>query len=106
MKENRFIITRLLAFTLINSFAQSDSLNKKKIDSLGDHFKSLQLTSSPAYVILGVEPENIQRPNSPLILLLTLNSAIVKRQITTNFAIETSPYFGVKETKTQKPLTF
>ena len=33
--------------------------------SAQENFKSLQLNSSPAYVVLGVDPENIQRPNSP-----------------------------------------
>lgn len=57
---------------------------------------SLQLKSSPAFVVLGVEPENIQRPNSPTDFLASVNSAVVNEKLQPGFAIETSPYYWGK----------
>ncbi len=72
----------------ITVFAQSD---------IEKQFKSLQLNSSPAYVVLGVEPENIQRPNSPNDFIASVQSALVNDKLQPNFAMETSPYYWGKK---------
>lgn len=76
-------------FLFIAFFAQGQDIK--------DQIKSLQLNSSPAYVILGVEPENIQRPNSPTDFLASVQSAIVNERLQPNFAMETSPYYWGKK---------
>jgi hypothetical protein len=60
---------------------------------IGSQFRSLQLNSSPAYVILGVEPENIQRPNSPADFVASVQSAMVNGKLQPNFAMETTPFY-------------
>jgi hypothetical protein len=57
------------------------------------NFESLKLNSSPAFVILGVEPVNIQRPNSPTDFIAGIQSSIVNNELTPNFSMETSPYY-------------
>jgi len=59
--------------------------------------KSLTLNSSPAYVVLGVEPENIQRPNSPTEFIAGVQSAMVNQRLQPNFAMETTPYYWGKK---------
>ncbi|MGE8535822.1 MAG: hypothetical protein ACN6OJ_14635 [Chryseobacterium sp.] len=66
---------------------------KAQDKTLGDQVTSLHLKSSPAFVVLGVEPENIQRPNSPTDFLASVNSAVVNEKLQPGFAIETSPYY-------------
>src|SRR5688572_8031107 len=65
-------------------FGQSD---------ISKQFESLQVNSSPAYTVLGVEPENIQRPNSPQEFVAIAQSATANGKVVPNFAIETTPYF-------------
>jgi hypothetical protein len=84
-----FILLIALYSLWINANCQADS-------SIGDKFKSLQLNSSPAFVIIGVDPENIYRPNSPTDFLANSQSAIVNGRLQPNFALETSPYFWKK----------
>jgi hypothetical protein len=66
---------------------------------LSSQIKTLQLNSAPAYVILGVEPENIQRPNSPSEFISNVQSAVVNGRLQPNFAMETTPYFWLKKNK-------
>ncbi len=67
---------------------------------ISDAIKSLQVNSSPAFIILGVEPENIQRPNSPSEFVANVQSATVNNTLATNFAMETTPYWwGRKDSK-------
>jgi hypothetical protein len=58
-------------------------------------FESLKLNSAPAFVILGVEPENIQRPTTPTEFIAGLQSSIVNRILKPNVAFELSPYYMV-----------
>jgi len=70
---------------------------------LESQFKSLSLNTSPAYVVLGVEPENIQRPNSPNDFIAGVQSALVNNRLQPNFAMETTPYYwGKKKTGSKK----
>ncbi len=56
-------------------------------------FESLKLTSAPAFVILGVEPQNIERPSTPADFIAGLQSALVNDKLQPNFAIEATPYY-------------
>lgn len=74
---------------------------------ISDAIKSLQVNSSPAFVILGVEPENIQRPNSPSEFVANVQSATVNNTLATNFAMETTPYWwGRKDADRFDPLDY
>lgn len=85
-----------LIISCVISFIISQSLTAQEILPEGQ-FKSLQLNSSPAYVILGVEPENIQRPNSPTEFAAGVQSALVNGILQPNFALETTPYYWRKK---------
>lgn len=79
------------------------AFNKSAISqNIENQFESLQLNSAPAYVILGVEPENIQRPNSPTEFMANAHSAIVNKRLQPNFALETSPYYWGKKKPASK----
>ncbi len=56
-------------------------------------FESLKLNSSPAFVMLGVEPENLQRPSSPKQFIAGIQNAIVNDKLKPNVAIEATPYY-------------
>ena len=83
MKKKVLIIFPLILVFISNVYAQPDI----------NQFESLQVNSSPGFVILGVEPENIQRPNSPNDFVANVQSATVNGKLQPNFALETSPYF-------------
>ncbi|MFT3981622.1 MAG: hypothetical protein QM687_14200 [Ferruginibacter sp.] len=87
MKKSIIVLLFLLQSWAL--MAQSQTVN--------DQVSSLQLKSSPAYVMLGVEPENIQRPNSPSEFLAGVQSAIVNEKLQPNFAMETTPYYWGKK---------
>src|SRR6185437_9811916 len=57
------------------------------------NFQTLQLNSSPAYVLLGVEPTNIQRPSTPSQFVAGLQNAVVNGKLQPNLAFEISPYY-------------
>lgn len=59
------------------------------------NFESLKLNSSPAYILLGVEPENIQRPGTPTAFITGLQNAVSDNKIQPNLAFEISPYYMV-----------
>jgi hypothetical protein len=56
-------------------------------------FDNLKLNSSPAFVLLGVEPDNIQRPSSPSQFVAGLQNAVVDGKLQPNVAFEISPYY-------------
>jgi hypothetical protein len=87
--KNVLISMVLLLFTL-SAFAQ------------GLEYNNLKLTSSPAYIILGVDPENIQRPSTPSEFTSVVQSAFVNGRLTPNFAVETSPAWWGKSKELQK----
>ncbi|MEO6522785.1 MAG: hypothetical protein ABIN91_13965 [Mucilaginibacter sp.] len=57
------------------------------------NFQTLQLNSSPAYVLLGVDPTNIQRPSTPSQFIAGLQNAVVNGKLQPNVAFEISPYY-------------
>lgn len=56
-------------------------------------FESLKLNSSPAFVMLGIEPDNIQRPSTPGKLVAGLQNAVVDGKLQPNAAFEITPYY-------------
>lgn len=75
----------LLVFLLCCTAWQTDAQDLR--------FEPLTLNSSPAFTILGVEPVNIQRPNTPSDFIGGVQSAIVNNELKPNFAMEVTPYF-------------
>jgi hypothetical protein len=67
-------------------------------------FETLKLNSSPAFVLLGVEPDNIQRPTTPSQFVAGLQNAVVNGKLQPNVAFEISPYYMVnpKDDKSQR----
>lgn len=57
------------------------------------NFEALKLNSSPAYILLGIEPENIQRPSSPTQFMGGVQNSIVNAKLKPNIAFEFTPYF-------------
>jgi hypothetical protein len=84
----------LVLFSLVLLVISTEIIAQQ--DTIQSQFKSLQLNSSPAYSILGVEPENIQRPNSPSDFVAGVQSAMVNGILQPNFALETTPYYWGK----------
>ena len=87
-------VCRLICFLVF--VVSLRAANGQEAKSLSDQFKDLQANSSPAFVVLGVEPENIQRPNSPSEFVANAQSASTNGKVSPNFAIETSPYYWGK----------
>ena len=58
--------------------------------------ESLKLNSSPAYVILGVEPDNIQRPSSPKQFIAGIQNAMINGKLKPNVAMEITPFYITK----------
>lgn len=65
-------------------------------------FENLKLNSSPAFVLLGIEPDNIQRPTSPSKLVAGLQNAVVDGKLQPNVAFEFNPYL-LKNEKVKNP---
>jgi hypothetical protein len=64
--------------------------------------QKLVVGSSPAYVLLGVQPDNIQKPSTPRDFIGGIQSAVVNGQLQPNFAIETNPFnWGNQKIKNQ-----
>lgn len=68
-------------------------VNTQNLFSQDLKFESLKLNSSPAYNVLGVDPQNIQRPGTPADFIAGAQSAVVNGKLQPNFALETTPYF-------------
>jgi hypothetical protein len=68
-----------------------DSLASR--DSL-PQFNSLRTPPSPVFVLLGVEPSSVERPNTPADLAFSVvNGTNTFTTLPTNYAIEISPYW-------------
>jgi len=65
-------------------------------------FESLKLNSSPAFVMLGTEPDNIQRPSTPTQFVAGMNNAMVDGKLQPNVAFEFSPYYLANPKKDSK----
>ena len=87
------ILTGLFLSTIITvSHAQNEQLKVEK----------LKLNSAPAFVILGIEPDNIQRPSSPSQFIAGLQNSFVNEKLKPNVAFEVSPYFMANPCKNPK----
>jgi|SRR5688572_288031 len=75
------IFTLFIFFCGVRSFCQDPK------------FETLKLTSAPAYTVLGVDPQNIQRPTTPTDFIAGAQSAIVNGKLQPNFAIEATPFY-------------
>lgn len=93
MKKYLPILLFLLASDLI--FAQSP-FTPGAVDKL-------KLTSNPAYVILGVEPTNIERPSTPRDFVTGVQAGVVNGKLTPNFAMEFNPLIWGKHMDTIDP---
>jgi hypothetical protein len=58
----------------------------------GVKLKELEVNSSPGYVLLGVQPTNIQRPSTPRDFAAGLQTAMVNGKLQPNFAMEFNPF--------------
>jgi hypothetical protein len=68
-------------------------------DSLPE-FNSLRTPSSPVFVLLGVEPSAVERPNTPADLAFSVvNGTNNFSALPTDYAIETSPYWLFSQRK-------
>jgi hypothetical protein len=80
----------ILLFTQISVYSQSlEDLPK---------FNSIRTPNSPAFVILGVQPTSIDRPNTPSDLAVAVENATEGfSKFPKNFSIEFSPYWLSKD---------
>ncbi|MBP6624816.1 MAG: hypothetical protein KA198_06570 [Chitinophagaceae bacterium] len=62
-----------------------------------ENLKELELTSNPAYVLLGVQPTDIQRPSTPRDFTSGIQSAMVNGVLQPNFAMEFNPFNWIKK---------
>jgi hypothetical protein len=53
--------------------------------------KKLEIPSAPGFVLLGIQPTNIQRPSTPRDFAAGIQSAIVNGSLQPNFAVEVNP---------------
>lgn len=63
-----------------------------QIPPVAGEVEKLKLTSNPAYVILGVEPTNIERPSTPREFITGVQAGIVNGKLKPNFAMEFNPF--------------
>ncbi len=86
----KYITINLIAFLLFY-LIKFPAAGQKKDPT--PEFQTLKLNSSPAYVMLGVEPENIQRPSSPSQFIGGIQNAVVNKRLKPNMAFEATPYY-------------
>lgn len=60
-------------------------------------YESLKINSSPAFVLLGIEPENIQRPGSPKQFVAAMQNATTNGKLKPNVAFEFTPFYFSKK---------
>lgn len=82
------------------------SFCKTVFNQVQPKFENLKLNSAPAFVILAVEPENIQRPTSPKDFIAGLQSSIVNGMLKPNVAFELTPYYLVNPKKKENSKRF
>lgn len=86
-----------LCLLLISSFIQAQNqFAPGAVDKL-------KLTSNPAYVILGVEPTNIERPSTPRDFISGVQAGVVNGKLSPNFAMEFNPFIWGKHLDTIDP---
>jgi hypothetical protein len=86
-KLPNFFFPLMLAISLIigkSSAAQNAAPNTNISD--------VKINSAPAYVILGVDPENIDRPGSPEKFVAGVQAGLVNGKVKPNVAVEFNPF--------------
>ncbi len=86
-----------LALSLVLSWAMTTIVEGQGIDP-SPKLEKLVVNSSPAFILLGVQPDNIQRPSTPRAFMGGLQSAMVNRQLQPNFGLETNPFAWGRDT--------
>jgi hypothetical protein len=94
MKKYFFVLFPILSLPLF-AISQSSDIPSPDV-------KKLVLNSSPAYFLLGVQPENIQRPSTPRELVGGVQSSLVNGTLQPNFAMEFNPFTWNKKTKSNQ----
>jgi len=85
----------------LNSLARTDARTSNRTSNHFDisaedlpEFNSLRTPTSPAFVMLGVEPSSIDRPTTPAAVALSIANATNQlTAIPKDFALEVSPYW-------------
>ncbi len=79
----------LIIIVLVNNIVLSQDLGKEF-----PSFNALRTPTSPAFTVLGVEPNSVERPNTPSALALSLqNLSSDFKSLAKDFAVEVSPYW-------------
>ena len=63
-------------------------------------FENLKLNSSPGFIVLGIEPDNIQRPGTPSKFIGGILNSTVNGKLKPNIAVELSPYYLINQKDT------
>lgn len=88
LRKTLIVLSVWILFSIFGNpdlFAQNDSLPS---------FNQLRTPTSPVFVLLGVEPSSIERPNSPSdVAVSILNRTNYASSLPRDFAIEMSPYW-------------
>ena len=83
------ILTILVIIVIANNIVFSQDPGKDF-----PSFNSLRTPTSPAFTVLGVEPNSVERPNTPSSLAFSiLNLTSDYKSLAKDFALEVSPYW-------------
>ncbi|MFZ2898652.1 MAG: hypothetical protein WA004_08525 [Saprospiraceae bacterium] len=80
---NKILLVFAFLAVILDAFSQ---------ESLNYSIKQLELVSSPAYALLGVQPTNIQRPSTPRDFVMGLQHMSEDGVVQPGFAMETNPF--------------
>jgi hypothetical protein len=88
---SRWIIASVAAVALACS-AHAQEHSEGNVPS----YNTIRTPASPAFVLLGLEPSSVERPNTPADLALTvLNATSALTSLPQNFALEAAPFWLV-----------
>ena len=68
------------------------------------NFESLKLNSSPGFIVLEIEPDNIQRPGSPSKFIGGILNSTINGKLKPNVAFEISPYHLIYQKDTSSKI--
>jgi hypothetical protein len=83
----------LILLSVIIAAKEINAQNNNEHPLPKPNFEALKLNSSPSYILLGIEPENIQRPTSPTQFMGGVQNSIINGKLKPNVAFEFTPYF-------------
>jgi len=104
MNPRKVIYLALLAPCVLatgSAAQEAGSTYRAKADTIPE-FNRIRTPDSPAFVLLGVSPAEIQRPTQPRDLAITLGTLLTKQDELTvpkNIAVEVAPYWLVSHHK-------